>query len=326
MKVFVVGGAGYVGAHACLALHEAGHDVTVFDDLSTGYRQAVQWGELIEGSILDLAAISNALAAVRPDAVMHFGARSLVGESVAHPYPYYQANVAGTLNLLEAMRAQAIDKLVFSSTAAVFGEPSSTPITEDHPQQPTNPYGRSKLMIEWILRDAAHSYGLRSIALRYFNAAGADPQGRIGEAHEPETHLIPRLLRRARGEAMEMQIFGTEHPTPDGTCVRDYVHVLDLADAHLRALDLLGRESGHQVFNLGNGQGFSVREVVEAVEALTGQSLGAVDAPPRAGDPAILVASHQLAARKLGWKPSRSSLQVILEDAWNWHQAQRYSA
>ena len=319
MKVLVVGGAGYVGSHACLALAQAGHDVSVFDDLSTGHARAVQWGSLIRGSLMNPAEIDAALETARPDAVMHFAARSLVGESMSDPYLYYQANVTGTLHLLESMRRHAVNRLVFSSTAAIFGEPVRTPIDEDHPKQPVNPYGRSKLMIEWILEDAARSYGLNAVALRYFNAAGADPEGRIGELHEPETHLIPRLLRRAAGEALDVGIFGNSHNTPDGTCVRDYVHVLDLAAAHLAAVDHAATSPGFHVFNLGTGTGHSVRDVVNAVERHTGRSLGLPIHPARAGDPSTLVASNELARTALGWRLGCSRLDQIVADAWKWH-------
>jgi UDP-glucose 4-epimerase len=323
MKVLVVGGAGYVGSHACLALAEAGHEVTVYDDLSTGHEVAVQWGELVLGSLEDRAALDALFSRVRPDAVMHFAARSLVGESMADPYLYYEANVGGTLSLLAAMRRHDVGRLVFSSTAAIFGEPVALPITEDHPRNPVNPYGRSKLMIEWILEDAARSYQLDAVALRYFNAAGADPQSRIGERHEPETHLIPRLLRRAAGEALDVGIYGDTHATRDGTCVRDYVHVMDLASAHLLALDHATRAPGFHAFNLGTGTGYTVREVVDAVERLIGRPLELPMHPARAGDPASLVASNEQARQVLGWRLRTSELDRILADAWNWHRVPR---
>lgn len=320
MKVLVVGGAGYVGSHACLALADKGHGVTVFDDLSTGHVRSVQWGELIKGSLMNAADIEAAVARVSPDVVMHFAARSLVEESMRDPYAYYQSNVSGTLNLLSAMRAHGPNRLVFSSTAAIFGEPVALPMAEDHPKAPVNPYGRSKLMIEWVLEDAARSYGLNAVTLRYFNAAGADPQGRIGEAHEPETHLIPRLLRRAAGEPLEVGIYGDRHSTRDGTCVRDYVHVLDLASAHLAAACLTASKPGFHAFNLGTGTGYSVREVVEAVERLIGRSLGLSMLPARTGDPGTLVASNECARTALGWTLRHSSLEQVLVDAWTWHQ------
>ena len=321
MKVLVVGGAGYVGAHACLALAEAGHDVTVFDDLSTGRLSAVQWGELIRGSLADEPALDAAFTRVRPDAVMHFAARSLVAESMADPYLYYQANVGGTLSLLAAMRRHGVTRLVFSSTAAIFGEPRSLPMAEDHACNPVNPYGRSKLMIEWMLEDAARSYRLDAVALRYFNAAGADPKARIGEMHQPETHLIPRLLRRAAGESLDVAIFGDRHATRDGTCERDYVHVMDLASAHLLALDYATRTPGFHAFNLGAGSGHTVREVIAAVEKTIGGPLEVPVHAARDGDPASLVASNERAREALGWRPGASDLQCILADAWNWHRS-----
>jgi UDP-glucose 4-epimerase len=323
MKVLVVGGAGYVGSHACLALAEAGHKVTVYDDLSTGHAASAQWGELVRGSLADAQALDATFTRVRPDAVMHFAARSLVGESMADPYLYYEANVGGTLGLLAAMRRHGVARMVFSSTAAIFGEPVALPITEAHPRNPVNPYGRSKLMIEWILEDAARSYRLDAVALRYFNAAGADPQSRIGEMHEPETHLIPRLLRRAAGEPLEVGIYGDRHATRDGTCVRDYVHVMDLAAAHLLALDYTTRSPGFHAFNLGTGTGYTVREVVEAVEEVVGHRLDLPVHAARAGDPASLVASNEQAREILGWRLRASDLRGILTDAWNWHRAPR---
>ena len=324
MKVLVVGGAGYVGSHACLALSGAGHKVTVYDDLSTGHIAAVQWGELVRGSLADEAALDAVFTRVRPDAVMHFAARSLVAESMADPYLYYDANVGGTLSLLAAMRRHGVARLVFSSTAAIFGEPVALPITEDHPRNPVNPYGRSKLMIEWILEDAARSYSLDAVALRYFNAAGADPQSRVGEMHDPETHLIPRLLRRAAGEALDVGIYGDRHATRDGTCVRDYVHVMDLASAHLLALDYTLRSPGFHAFNLGTGTGYTVREVVDAVEQVIGRSLDLPVREARPGDPASLVASNEQAREILGWRLRASELRSILADAWNWHRASHH--
>lgn len=252
---------------------------------------------------------------------MHFCARSLVGESVAQPYDYYANNVAGTLNLLAAMRRHGVGKLVFSSTAAVYGQPVVAPIDEDHPTAPINPYGASKLMVERILADAAPAYGLRSVALRYFNAAGASPDGEIGESHQPETHLIPNVLRAALGTGPALQVFGDDYPTPDGTCVRDYVHVDDLAQAHERALAYLDRHAGAHVFNLGNGQGFSVRQVIEAAQRVSGRRIPYAIAPRRAGDPAVLVASSAKARRELGWAPAYEALEAILDTAWRWHRA-----
>lgn len=320
MRVLVVGGAGYIGAHMCKVLTDHGHQVVVCDDFSTGHRAAVRWGECVEASIGDGAALDALFRRQRFDAVMHFAACSLVGESVADPLKYYRNNVGNTLVLLDAMRRHGVDRFVFSSTAAIFGEPETELIDEQHPTRPVNPYGRTKLVIEQALQDCAAGYGLRAVALRYFNAAGADESGLIGESHHPETHLIPRLLRKAAGEGIDVRIFGDDYPTADGTCVRDYIHVNDLADAHLLALCRLDDVPGFHAFNLGNGRGFSVSEVVSAVEAVVGRSLRIERGPRRAGDPACLVASSAKAQGLLGWIPKRSELGRIIESAWRWHQ------
>jgi UDP-glucose 4-epimerase len=322
MHILVCGGAGYIGSHMARWLAERDHRVTVLDDLSTGHREAVRWGNLIEADIGDAHALDRVFSQTRFDAVMHFCARSLVGESVADPYAYYASNVGGTLTLLQAMRRHDVARLVFSSTAAVFGHPQSARIDEDHPAQPINPYGASKWMVERILADAAVAYGLRSVALRYFNAAGASPDGAIGESHAPETHLIPNVLRAALGTGPALQVFGDDWPTPDGTCIRDYVHVDDLADAHLRALDFLDATPGAHAFNLGNGQGFSVREVIAAAEAVSGSAIPFSVQPRRAGDPAVLVAASEKARAMLGWQPAYDRLEPILETALRWHRAQ----
>jgi UDP-glucose 4-epimerase len=323
MHILVCGGAGYVGSHACLALARAGHDVTVLDNLLTGHREAVRWGPLVEADILAPSTLDAAFER-KVDAVMHFCARSLVGESVTDPYAYYQNNVTGTLNLLEAMKRHGVDRVVFSSTAAVFGNPVSEVIDEEHPKEPINPYGASKLMVERVLADAANAYGLRSVALRYFNAAGAAAEEGIGESHDPETHLIPNALKAAAGNSAGLKVFGNDYATPDGTCVRDYVHVLDLADAHLRALDWMDREPGAHRFNLGNGNGFSVLEVIEAARRVSGRDIPYEIAPRRAGDPAVLVASSRQAREKLGWTPRFDRVEPIIETAWAWHAAPRY--
>jgi UDP-glucose 4-epimerase len=322
--VLVCGGAGYIGSHMAQWLATRGIGVTVLDNLSTGHREAVRWGELIEADLLDPASLERAFAGRRFDAVMHFCARSLVGESMTQPYAYYANNVAGTLNLLEAMRRHEVDRLVFSSTAAVFGQPESERIDEDHPKAPINPYGASKLMVERILADAAAAYGLRSVALRYFNAAGASVDASIGESHEPETHLIPNVLRAALGAGPGLKVFGDDYPTPDGTCVRDYVHVDDLAQAHQLALDYMDAHEGAHVFNLGNGQGFSVREVIAAASDATGREVPYTVAPRRPGDPAVLVASSDKARAELGWAPAYTELAPIIASAWRWHQSQDY--
>lgn len=323
MNILVVGGAGYIGAHMCKRLAESGHSVVIYDNLSTGHRAAVRWGDLVEGDTGDAQAL-DALFHHHPiDAVMHFAAASLVGESVADPLRYYRNNVANTINLLDAMRRHGVTRLVFSSTAAIFGEPRTALITEDHPTLPLNPYGHTKLSVERILRDSCAAYGLAAVALRYFNAAGADASGLIGESHTPETHLIPRLLRRAAGEALDVQIFGDDYPTADGSCVRDYVHVNDLAEAHLLALERL-QAGSFQAYNLGNGNGHSVREVVAMVEKVVGRSLQIPVGPRRPGDSAALVASSVLAHQALGWQPRLSELQGIIESAWRWHRNPAY--
>jgi len=320
MHILVCGGAGYIGSHMARWLALRDIRVTVLDDLSTGHRGFVQWGELVEADIRDRSALDRVFGAQRFDAVMHFCARSLVGESVADPYAYYASNVGGTLTLLQAMRAHGVDRLVFSSTAAVFGHPQADRIDEDHPQKPINPYGASKLMVERILTDAASAYGLRSVALRYFNAAGAAPDGTIGEAHDPETHLVPNAIRAALGTGPALTLFGDDYPTPDGTCIRDYVHVDDLAQAHLLALDYLDANPGAHAFNLGNGRGFSVREVIAAIAQVSGREVPHSIAARRPGDPAVLVASSERARAQLGWQPAYTTLAPILETALHWHQ------
>ena len=324
MHILVCGGAGYIGSHMARWLATRKHQVTVLDNLSTGHREAVQWGELIEADVLEPAALDRAFAGRSFDAVMHFCARSLVGESVADPYAYYESNVGGTLNLLKAMRKHGVDRIVFSSTAAVFGQPQGPRIDEEHPKAPINPYGASKLMVERILADAATAYGLRSAALRYFNAAGASEDASIGESHSPETHLIPNVLRAALDTGPALKVFGDDYLTPDGTCVRDYVHVDDLADAHERALAFLDKNAGAHTFNLGNGQGFSVREVIAAASAVSGREIPFSIEPRRPGDPSVLVASSDKARSELGWSPRFDTLEPILETALRWHRAQPF--
>ncbi len=319
MHILVCGGAGYIGSHTALVLSQRGHRVSVLDNLRTGHREAVRWGQLIEADLMRPESLDAAFA--EPvDAVMHFCALSLVGESVRQPYAYYQNNVAGTLNLLEAMQRHGVDKIVFSSTAAVYGQPETAIIDETHPCRPINPYGASKLAAERILSDAADAYGLRSVCLRYFNAAGAAAQEGIGESHHPETHLIPNVLKSMLGANQELKVFGDDYPTPDGTCVRDYVHVLDLADAHVRALDWMIAHPGAHVFNLGNGNGFSVREVIDTASRVVGRPIPYVQAERRPGDPATLVASSQKARTHLGWQPQHTTLDRIIQDAWDWHR------
>ncbi len=319
MNVLICGGAGYIGSHMAKWLAMGGHAVSVVDNLSTGHRDAVRWGELIEADLLDPGSLDEVFSRRRFDAVMHFCARSLVGESMVRPYDYYSNNVVGTLNLLEAMRRGGVDRLVFSSTAAIFGEPVTATIDEMHPKQPINPYGASKLMVERILSDAAQAYGLRSVSLRYFNAAGASPDGDIGESHQPETHLIPNVLKAVLAQGGGLKVFGDDYATPDGTCVRDYVHVDDLAQAHELALAYMDRHEGAHAFNLGNGNGFSVRGVIDAAARVTGREVPFEVAARRAGDPAVLVASSGRARRELGWVPAHDSIESIIESAWRWH-------
>ncbi len=320
-NILICGGAGYIGSHMAQWLAEHGHGVTVLDNLSSGHAGSVRWGKLLQADLLDSASLERTFSAGQFDAVMHFCARSLVGESVIKPYDYYANNVTGTLNLLDAMRRHKVNRLVFSSTAAVFGNPILDVIDEDHPKFPINPYGASKLMAERIFVDAAHAYGLRSVALRYFNAAGALPEHGIGEAHACETHLIPNVLRAALIDGPPLKIFGDDYATVDGTCVRDYVHVQDLAQAHALALDFMDTHEGAHTFNLGNGQGFSVREVIAAAASVVGKAIPYEIAPRRAGDPPSLVASSQKARELLGWQPQWTELAPIIESAWRWHRA-----
>lgn len=318
--LLVIGGCGYIGSHMVKCLLDAGHQVVVLDDLSAGYSDSMLGGELVQGDCGDRTVLDELFSSRRFDGVLHFASLIQVGESVTNPAKYYQANVAKTLNLIEAMQAHSVGPLIFSSTAAVFGEPVYTPIDEAHPRQPINPYGMSKHMVEQILADFDHAYGLRSVALRYFNAAGADPGGRIGERHEPETHLIPLALHAVLGKRPPLKVFGRDYDTPDGTCVRDYIHVDDLADAHLRALEYLWEGGKTTVFNLGNGAGFSVQEVLDSVERVTGKAVPCEDAPRREGDPARLVADASRAKEVLQWQPRYAELDTIVAHAWQWEQ------
>lgn len=320
MNVLVVGGAGYIGSHmvACLAQH--GVNVTVFDNLSAGHRDAVLHGELIVGDLADTNALQAVFSNHQFDAVMHFASFIQVGESVADPAKYYRNNVCNTLNLLEAMVRANVKKFVFSSTAAIFGEPTSPQIDELHGKSPINPYGQSKLMVEKILSDFDHAYGLKSVCLRYFNAAGADPEARLGERHDPETHLIPLVLQAAAGTRPALTINGNDYPTEDGTCIRDYIHVADLSDAHWLAIRYLQNGNPSAQFNLGNGQGFSIKQVVETAELVTGRKVPLEFGPRRAGDPPVLVADSAKAKAILGWSPRFSDLQTIILHAWQWEQ------
>ena len=322
MDILVIGGCGYIGTHMVKALLADGHDVVTLDNLSTGNRDLLPGGAFVMGDIRDAVVLEQVFSSRRFDAVMHFSASAQVGESVENPQKYYLNNVAGTLNLLKAMLRHDVDKFIFSSSAAVYGEPEYTPIDEGHPRRPTNPYGRTKLMVENILQDYDKAYGFRSVALRYFNAAGADTAGTIGEHHEPETHLIPLVLQAATGERQNITVFGTDHKTPDGTCLRDYIHVNDLAAAHLLALEALQEGAPSAVYNLGSSRSHSVREVIETARRVTGRPIPAVDGPKRAGDPDVLVASSDKARKELGWKPQFETLDAIIESAWKWHQPQ----
>lgn len=324
MKVLVCGGAGYIGSHMVRCLRAHGHEPIVYDNLSTGHREAIADASLIVGDIRDPNTLRMVFGEHRFDAVIHLCAHSLVGESMAKPYEYYQNNVSGTLCLLNAMREAAVTKLVFSSTAAVFGHPSTPFVDEEHSARPINPYGASKWMVERILADAAPAYGLRSVSLRYFNAAGADPSGDIGESHDPETHLIPNILRSVLGHASSLKIFGDDYPTKDGTCVRDYIHVNDLAEAHLNAVRFLDKRDGAHCFNLGNNSGFTVLEVIEAAKRVTGAEIAFERASRRAGDPPVLVASNAKARTHLGWIPAITNIDDIVRSAWRWHSQARY--
>lgn len=320
MKVLVVGGAGYIGSHMALMLGQQGAEVIVLDDLSSGQADAVLSGRLIQGSIEDTALLDRLFAEESFDSVMHFASFIQVGESVQHPAKYYRNNVIHTINLLDAMVRHRVRNFIFSSTAAIFGQPEYIPIDEAHPKQPINPYGRSKWIIEQVLQDYDSAYGLKSVCLRYFNAAGADPEARIGEAHEPETHLIPLLLQVASGRRDSAQIFGRDYDTADGTCIRDYIHVVDLAAVHSLALAHLINGGASAAYNLGNGNGFSVRQVIDAVRQVTMKPVPIIDAARRAGDPARLVADSTLARSHLGWTPLYPDLSTIVSHAWNWER------
>ena len=318
MKLLVTGGAGYIGSIVARQLLAGGHEVTVLDNLERGHRQAVPEGvELLVADLLDRDAVNSALAGGF-DGAMHFAALALVAESVSHPERYYRTNVTGTLNLLEGMVAAGIPRLVFSSTCAVYGEPDEVPIPETAVPRPVNAYGASKLAVDLMIRDFCTAHGVAAVSLRYFNVAGAS--GGLGEDHDPETHLIPNILRVVLGDAPAVQVFGTDYPTPDGTAIRDYIHIEDLADAHLLALDG-ARESEHRVFNLGNGNGFSVREVVAAAATVTGHEIATNEAPRRPGDPPQLVAASDLIRSELGWEPRKPGLEEMVADAWEFAQA-----
>ncbi len=321
--ILVTGGAGYIGSHAVLALSKAGYEVIVLDNLSYGHRELVEQVlqvKLVVGDTSDRALLDRIFTTHDITAVMHFAAYIAVGESVTDPAKYYRNNVTGTLTLLEAMVAASIKKFIFSSTCALYGVPKTVPITEDHPQDPISPYATSKWMVERILSDFDRAYGLKSVRFRYFNAAGADPTGLLGEDHAPETHLIPLVLLTALGKHEYISILGTDYPTSDGTCIRDYIHVSDLAQAHVLGLEYLLKGGDSEVFNLGNGSGFSVRQVIETARLVTGKEIKAVEGDRRPGDPPILVGSSDRASKALGWHPQYPDLNDILTHAWHWHQ------
>jgi len=303
-----------------VVLLEAGHEVVIYDNFSTGYRDAILGGEVVEGDLADPATLDSVLSDGHFDAVMHFASNIEVGESVREPAKYYKNNLINAVNLLDAMRRNGVSAFVFSSSAAVYGEPQYAPLDEVHPRAPVNPYGRTKWMVEQILGDYDSAYGLKAVSLRYFNAAGADPEARIGERHEPESHLIPLGLQAASGRRESIQVFGRDYDTPDGTCIRDYIHVNDLCQAHLAALDRVVGGGESAAYNLGNGNGFSVNEVIETARQVTGREIKVVDSPRRPGDPAVLVADAGLARKELGWEPQRPGLESIIEDAWRWEQ------
>lgn len=325
MNILVIGGAGYIGSCTSKALARAGHQVTVFDNLSTGHRNFVRWGPLFEGDCLDSTSLRDCLDTVRPDGIIHFAAFSLVGESVRHPGKYIRNNVMGTLNILEAMRDCGVRNIVVSSSAAVYGIPQRMPITEDTAADPINPYGETKMFMERMLADFARAHDLSWTALRYFNAAGADPEGETGERHSPETHLIPRALMAVDGRLPDFHVMGDDYPTPDGTCVRDYIHVQDLARAHLLAMERLvqGEAGEGLIMNLGTGTGFSVKEILNAIEKVTGYPMPCSIGPRRPGDPPVLVADASRARDVLGWTPEHSDMERIIRDAWAWYKKEQ---
>lgn len=325
MNILVTGGAGYIGSHVVEALQEAGFTPIVYDNLSTGHAAAVPEDvQLIEGDIHNVTLAKHIMEQYEIDAVIHFAASSLVGESMENPSKYYFNNVEGSFHLLEAMRGAGVDRIVFSSTAAVYGEPEEVPIKEDSKLQPTNVYGRSKLVIEGMLADYDMAYDMRYVALRYFNAAGASPTRVIGEDHNPESHLIPLVLKTAQGVRKQVAIYGTDYPTEDGTCVRDYIHVCDLAKAHVLALQHLLKGGASRVYNLGSENGFSVRQIIDSAKRVTGVDFTVVEEARRAGDPAVLIASSEKIREELGWVPEHSNVEEVISTAWNWHKGHPY--
>lgn len=320
MNILVVGGAGYIGSHMVKELLSQGYKVVILDDLSRGHQNLVTGGEFIQGSLGNTALLNKIFSKHSIDAVMHFAAFSIVGESMQQPIMYYRNNVSATADLIGAMLANNVKRFIFSSTAAVYGEPKYTPIDENHPCRPTNPYGETKLAVEKLLKWCDITQGLKYVSLRYFNAAGADDSGAIGERHDPETHLIPLVLKVATGERKEIKIFGTDYDTPDGTCLRDYIHVNDLASAHLLTLQGLMDGKGSAIYNLGNSKGYSVREVIETARKITGCSIPDVESKRRPGDPAVLVASSDKIRSEHCWQPKYEDLETIIHTAWNWHR------
>ncbi len=318
-EILIVGGAGYIGSHMAKYLHTRGLEPVVLDNLSLGHREAVKWGPLYEGELDDTDLLADIFRRHDIKAVMHFAAFCYVGESVTQPLKYYQNNVAATLGLLSSMLEHGVNKLIFSSSCATYGEPDSLPISENHSQHPINPYGRSKLMMENILDDLGAAHGMKSVCLRYFNAAGADPEGELGEDHDPETHLLPLVLRTALGLQGELTVFGNDYPTEDGTCIRDYIHVTDLAQAHYLALLHLLDGGDSRKYNLGNDNGYSVLEVINSARKVTGEEINYDFADRRPGDPSVLVGSAEKIIHELDWKPEFNTLETILETAWNWH-------
>ncbi len=320
LMILIVGGAGYIGSHVNKMLNFHGFETVVFDNLSYGHRDFVKWGVFEEGDLGEINDLRRVFQKYPITAVMQFAAFTYVGESVEDPQKYYLNNLCNTLNLLEVMLEEKVNYFVFSSTCATYGDPVEIPITEDHPQNPISPYGKGKYMVEQVLEDYSKAYNLRYASLRYFNAAGADPDGEIGELHDPETHLIPLILDVALGNREDIKIFGTDYPTADGTCIRDYIHVLDLADAHIKALEYIQNNDLSDVFNLGNGQGFSVKEVIDTVEKVTGKKIKASEVGRRPGDPPVLVGSALKARKLLGWQPRFNDLSLIIDTAWRWQQ------
>ncbi len=320
MTVLVCGGAGYIGSHVNKQLHKEGYETVVFDNLVYGHREAVKWGTFVKGDLRNTEEIEAVFERYSIDAVFHFAAYAYVGESVQEPEKYYYNNVVNTLNLLRVMKRHGCNRIIFSSTCATYGESERIPITEDMPQNPINPYGFTKLAVEHILEDYRKAYGLEYVVLRYFNAAGADPEGEIGEDHDPETHLIPLVLDAAAGNRPDIKVFGTDYDTPDGSCVRDYIHVADLAQAHLLALQYLQNEGKSSCFNLGNEEGTSVLEVIDAVKRVTRKDFKVTCVSRRSGDPAVLVGSSEKARKVLGWSPKYVDIDMIVKDAWEWHQ------